>query len=188
MANHSFRSTVVVVLLLGTLALAVPYVSGTVDTLLFSDGQEAAKPKWKTQRPAAHEPPQTLHEATTPKLVPPGEPSSFNVPLNASETAPASFEFDFHDNPRPDVRRTDHVEQAVPPSIPALQRELQDLGASYLTVEQDGERFECRSLFPLSPDSSYQKAFSGVGSTPEAAMQQVLAEVQNWQRANTRRR
>lgn len=186
MANHSFRSTVVVVLLLGTLALAVPYVSGTVDALLFSDGQEAAKPKWKTQRPPAHEPPQTLHGAV-PKLVLPGEQSSFNAPpLEELKAAPASFEFDFHENPQSDVRRTDHVEQVVQPGIPALQHELQDLGASYLTVEQDGDRFECRSLFPLSPESSYQKAFSGVGSTPEAAMQQVLAEVQNWQRANTK--
>jgi hypothetical protein len=65
-----------------------------------------------------------------------------------------------------------------------LQRDLQDLGATYLVVEEieAGGRFECRALFPLSPQSTYQKTFSGFASTPQAAMQQVLAEARAWKR------
>lgn len=185
MAKNSLRSAVVLVLLLGTLALAVPVVSSTVDAWLFSEGIETARPKWNTQRPATEK---TLRPAS-PNLVPLGTPLSHESPAGESGKSPLAFEFQ-EETPRPgDVRPVEHVEpQAIAKddqadALSALQRDIQELGAVYLTVEREGDRFECRTLFPLSPESSYQKAFSAIGSTPQAAMEQVLAEARNWQKA-----
>jgi hypothetical protein len=181
MAKHSFRSAVVLVLLLGTVALAVPYVSGAIDAWLFSEGADASRPKWNTQRPAPDSPKPL---SATPDLLPPGQASYESADQADLDAAP--FAFDFREEPqipRGEVRRTEHLEPQPPADIKRLQRELQALGAAYLTVERDGDRFECRTLFPLAPESSYQKAFSALGTTPEAAMEQVLAEVRSWKRA-----
>jgi hypothetical protein len=188
MAKNSIRSAVVLVLLLGTLALAVPYISTAVDAWLFSEGPEAPRPKWNTQRPADDK---TLKPAN-PNLIPPGKQLSHDE-LPPDDGGSAPFAFDFQDEQtRPGVSPAEHLEPAARTddanSLARLQQEIQALGAVYLTVERDGDRFECRTLFPLEPQSSYQKAFSAVGSTPQAAMEQVLAEVSNWQRAAARRR
>jgi len=186
MPKNSLRSGIVIVLLLGTLALAVPYVSSTVDTWLFADGDQPAKPKWNTQRPANDK---TLRPAD-PDLISPGKQLAHQATEGANEP-PLAFEYREATplDPYP-VRPVEHEEPTTPPdgaeSLVHLQEEIQALGAVYLTVEREGDRFECRSLFPLAPQSSYQKAFSAIGSTPQAAMEQVLAEVRNWQRAQRR--
>jgi hypothetical protein len=175
-AKHSFRSAVVLVLFFGTLALAVPSISSLMDAWLFSD--DAQRPKWNTQRPATSEP----LKPASPTLVPAGDgtsqgavqPASSQFAADPATPAPLAFEFQ---QDTPDQR-----------DLGLLQRDLQDLGASYLVVEEieGGNRFECRALLPLSPQSTYQKTFSGFGSTPQAAMQQVLAEVRAWKRAAQR--
>lgn len=188
MANHSFRSAVVLVLLIGTFALAVPYVSSTLDGWLFSEGE--TKPKWNTQRPSTAESPAPKVELrpANPQLVPPGK--SEQVRHGESEPAPLAFDFQEDTTPAKDsptirpIQRTEHLDSAAAiRDVNVLKRELQDLGAAYMAVEELEGRYECRSLFPLTAESSYQKAFSGFGSTPEAAMEQVLAEVRAWQRA-----
>lgn len=191
MAKNSVRSAVVLVLLLGTLALAVPYVSTAVDAWLFSEGPEPPRPKWNTQRPADDK---TLKLAS-PNLIPPGKQLSHDeLPPDDGGRAPFAFEFqDEKTHPGTDgVAPVEHLEPAPQTddadSLVRLQQEIKELGAVYLVVEQDRDRFECRTLFPLSPESSYQKAFSATGSTPQAAMEQVLAEVHNWQRAAAKRR
>jgi hypothetical protein len=189
MAKNSLRSAVVLVLLLGTLALAVPYVSTAVDAWLFSEGPELTRPKWNTQRPTD----ENALKPANPALIPPGKQLTHDeLPSDDGGSAPFAFEFqDEKTRPGMDVSPAEHLEPAAKPddanSLARLQQEIQALGAVYLTVERDGERFECRTLFPLAPESSYQKAFSAIGSTPQAAMEQVLAEVHNWQRAARRR-
>jgi hypothetical protein len=192
MAKNSLRSAVVLVLLLGTLALAVPYVSTAVDAWLFSEGPQPPRPKWNTQRPADDK---TLKPAS-PNLIPPGKQLSHDeLPPDDGGSSPFAFEFQ-EEKARLDraaaISPVEHLEPAAKTddadSLARLQQEIQALGAVYLTVERDGDRFECRTLFPLSPESSYQKAFSAIGSTPQAAMEQVLAEVHNWQRAAAKRR
>ena len=190
MAKNSLRSAVVLVLLLGTLALAVPYVSTAVDAWLFSEGPESPRPKWNTQRPAGD---QTLKPAS-PDLIPAGQQSSHDeLPPDDGGSAPFAFEFQ-EEKSRPgagDVSPAEHVEPAAKAndadSLVRLEQEIKALGAVYLILERDGDRFECRTLFPLSTESSYQKAFSAIGSTPQAAMEQVVAEVNNWQKAAKRR-
>jgi hypothetical protein len=184
MPKNSLRSGIVIVLLLGTLALAVPYVSSTVDAWLFADGKPASK--WNTQRPARDK---TLKPAN-PDLVPPGKQLAHEQAADEKTAPPLAFEYREATplDPRA-IRPAQHDEGSVEPEgsdLAQLQEEIQALGAVYLTVEQDGDRFECRSLFPLAPQSSYQKAFSAVGTTPQAAMEQVLAEVRNWQRTQRR--
>jgi hypothetical protein len=182
MWNHSLRSAIVLLLLLGTLALAVPYVSGVIDAWLFAESPQPPSSKWKakgTDAPKTSPRPKQAARSTS-------RPLAYE-PESDPEESP--FAFDFQDEPTRAVRR-DHVkaiEHTEPvekrDSLAELQRQIQELGAAFLTVEHDGDRYECRSLFPISPDSSYQKAFSAVGTTPEAAMQQVLAEAKNWKRA-----
>jgi hypothetical protein len=187
MASHSLRSAVVLVLLLGTLALAVPFVSGTIDAWLFADHSETVAPKWNTQRPARQEP-QELRPGQS-KPIPVGKQTSFES--DAEETdPPVPLAFDFQDDPhRPTKSKVVPAQHDGSPDVLTdLQHELQNLGAEYLTVERDEDRFECRALFPLSPESSYQKAFSANGSSPQAAMEQVLAEALAWKRAAQRRR
>ena len=192
MPKNSLRSAIVIVLLLGTLALAVPYVSSAVDAWLFSEAKPT-QPKWNTQRPAGEK---TLLRPASPNLIPPGKQLSHELPPDDGGAEPFAFEFR-EETPRSDrdpqdVAPAEHIERAAKSdgadSLAQLQQEIQALGADYLTVERDGDRFECRCLFPLSAGSSYQKAFSAVGSTPQAAMEQVLAEVHNWQRAAAKRR
>jgi hypothetical protein len=182
MAKNSIRTGVVLVLLLGTLALAVPYVSTAVDSWLFSEGPEPARQQWNTQRPAGDK---TLKPAN-PHLVPPGKQLSHDALPDDGRSAPLAFEFE-DQRIRPEVSPVEHLEPAGgmddAGSLAQLKQEIEALGAVYLIVESAGDRFECRTLFPLSPQSSYQKAFSATGSTPQAAMEQVLAEVSNWQRA-----
>lgn len=185
MPKNSLRSGIVIVLLLGTLALAVPYVSSTVDAWLFSDAT-SARPKWNTQRPAADK-----LQPANPDLIPPGKQLAHE---QSGDDAQAPLAFEYREAAPLDahaVLPVEHQEPAAEDAAPhddlaQLQEKIQALGAVYLTVERDGDRFECRSLFPLSPQSSYQKAFSAVGSTPQAAMEQVLAEANNWQRAQRR--
>lgn len=184
MPKNSLRSGIVIVLLLGTLALAVPYVSSTVDALLFADGDQPAQPKWNTQRPSSEK---TLRPAS-PELIPPGKQLAHEQDASDASAPPLAFEYREATplDPRA-VRPVEHEEPATgSDGLMQLQEEIQALGAVYLTVERDGDRFECRSLLPLAPQSSYQKAFSAIGSTPQAAMEQVLAEVRNWQRAQRR--
>jgi hypothetical protein len=184
MPKNSLRSGIVIVLLLGTLALAVPYVSSTVDAWLFSDATPA-RPKWNTQRPAADK-----LQPANPDLIPPGKQLSHEH-YGEEEGAPLAFEYrEATPLDRQAVRPVEHEEPEAQSdranTLAQLQEQIQALGAVYLTVERDGDRFECRSLFPLSSQSSYQKAFSAVGSTPQAAMEQVLAEAHNWQRSQRR--
>lgn len=185
MPKNSLRSGIVIVLLLGTLALAVPYVSSTVDAWLFADGDQPAA-KWNTRRPADDK----MLRPANPNLIPPGKQLAHEQPVGAKNSPPLAFEYleatplDPHT-----VLPVEHQESSMTPgsdTLAQLQQEIQALGAVYLTVEREGDRFECRSLFPLAPQSSYQKAFSAIGSTPQAAMEQVLAEVRNWQRAQRR--
>jgi len=189
MASHSVRSAVVLVLLLGTLALAVPFVSSTIDAWLFADHTEPAAPKWSTQRPAPRTPKEL--QPANPKPISPGKQSSYDS--SEEPHPPAPFAFDFQQDPehpvRPEVVLSEHRDSPRSAGdLTELQQELQDLGAEYLTVERDDDRFECRALFPLSPQSSYQKAFSATGSSPQTAMEQVLAEVTAWKRATQRRK
>ena len=88
--------------------------------------------------------------------------------------------------------RTEHVEVVAKEVMTsteldpaALQRSFQEVGAIHVVIEEteEGVRYECRCLMPLSPESSYQKAFSAMGSSPAVAAEQVLAEVRAWQRA-----
>jgi len=191
MAKNSIRSAVVLVLLLGTLALAVPFVSSVVDAWLFAEAPQPTRPKWETQGGTSEK---TLRPAS-PDLIPPGKQLSHDE-LPPDDGGPAPFAFEFREeSPRSqrdpqDVAQVSQVEPVADgaDTLAHLQEKIQSLGAVYLTVEREGDRFECRSLFPLSPESSYQKAFSGVGSTPQAAMEQVLAEVRNWQRATPKPR
>lgn len=186
MASNSLRSAVVLVLLFGTLALAVPFVSGTIDAWLFADPDDAVQSKWKTQRPAAREP-KELQPAAARRL-PTARHSSYESDVDESQQ-PAPFAFDFQEEPtQPQAALAEHVDSPrAPNDVTRLQHELQELGAEYLTVERDEDRFECRALFPLSPESSYQRAFSAIGSSAETAMEQVLAEVVAWKQAARRR-
>jgi len=195
-AHHPSRSAVVLVLLLGTFALAVPYVSSTVDRWLFS--ADETKPKWNTKRPSSGQPEAQARDAAgggslrpaSPDLLPAGRTSASQPPMPNRDEA---FAFDFQEDPRrsaggpqPAVRPAEHVVASQPPArdLPALNRELQNLGAAYLVVEElaSGGRYECRCLMPISPENVYQKAFSGSGSTPQAAMEQVVAEIRAWRR------
>jgi len=183
MPKNSLRSGIVIVLLLGTLALAVPYVSSTVDAWLFADGEQPTQPKWNTQHPVD----KTLRPAN-PDLIPPGKQLAHEQAAEGNGAPPLAFEY--REATPLDLHAVSPVEHEQPSGEPdrltELQEEIQSLGAVYLTVERDGDRFECRSLFPLAPQSSYQKTFSAIGSTPQAAMEQVLAEVRNWQRLQRR--
>lgn len=195
MANHSLRSAVVLALLLGTFALAIPSVTRLVDGWLFSEWDDE-KSKWSSQRSAAEKAaPAPVSTQQAPSLQrAAGDLSPLKVPpASDSPVAPLAFEFqeEAADRPggqvQPAVMRTAHVEEMAssPNALPSLQREFQDLGADYVVVEavEGTGAFECRCLMPLAPQSSYQKAFSAVGSRPEAAMEQVLAEVRAWKRA-----
>lgn len=178
MINPAMRSPVVLMLLLGAFVLALPYVSGTVDALFAPAETE------KSTSEANSEP---LLRPASPVLIPAGDPASHSAAGDESSRAPLAF--DFQEEPRHSgmqiaaVQRTAHSE-ALPAtrSTATLQQELQQLGATYLVVEEDGAHFECRALFPLSAGSSYQKTFSALGTSPEGAMEKVLAEAATWQR------
>jgi hypothetical protein len=188
----------VLALLLGTFALAIPAVTRVVDGWLFSEWDEE-RPKWSSQgstedknnegqdqTPPAATQPQRLQNAAS-------DLRPLEMPV-ANPSAPASLAFDFQEETsqlsgeqvRPAVMRTEHVAEIPQPTtdVRSLQQAFQDLGADYVVVEavEGTGAFECRCLMPLAPQSSYQKAFSAVGSRPEVAMQQVLAEVQTWKR------
>lgn len=180
MAKNSFRVAVVLASLLGTLALVVPLASRMVDAWLLSAAPEPI-PAHQPLRPA------------NPTLLPTGQQLSHETTENR-RAEPLAFGYD-EESPSPDfaeLRPVDHIAPAA--ELPAdggelatLQREIEDLGAASLTVERDGDRFECRTLIPLTPQSTYQKAFNAYGTTPQAAIKQVLAEVRIWQREMQRR-
>lgn len=190
MANHAFRSAVVLVLLLGTLALAVPYVSSTLDRWLFAEGNET-EPQWNANRPPSTQPPQPLKPTSA-------RPLSIQTSADESalaEASPFAFEFQeeapkFDSGNRQAVQQAKHAASANPPhgDLVPLQRELQELGAAYLVVEEleADVRYECRCLMPLAAESVYQKAFSGIGSSPRAALEQVVAEVRAWKASQRR--
>lgn len=181
MAKNSFRAAVVLASLLGTLALVVPLASRVVDAWLLSAVPEPDSLNGPL-RPA------------NPTLLPTGQQLSHET-MEERRPEPLAFGYD-EESPRRDFADLRPVEYTVPApklltegvgELATLQGELQELGAASLTVERDGDRFECRTLIPLTPQSTYQKAFNAYGTTPQAAMEQVLAEVRNWQRETQRR-
>src|SRR5688500_14940568 len=96
MASNTLRSAVVLVLLFGTLALAVPFVSGAIDAWLFTDPSDTVQSKWKTQRPAAREPKEL--QPAAPKRLPTARQSSYEPSAEEIEDV-APFAFDFQENP-----------------------------------------------------------------------------------------
>jgi hypothetical protein len=213
-ANHSLRSAIVLILLFGTFALAVPAVSKKVDSWLFSEGDEPSP--WSSQPAAETTPPQAEEEENFPYFRPdsPGVMRGKIPPLTNQNTAPRELPA-FAMQPNPDLdfvfppeafasgvpqgrgsvegpvalAQYESEEQARLPDERLIKQQFESLGASYVVVEElEPGRFECRCLVPLSAESSYQKAFSAVGSSQAAAIEQVLAEVRAWQRASAAHR
>jgi hypothetical protein len=190
--NHSLRSAVVLVLLFGTAALAVPSVTRLIDGWLFSDGSDT-RSKWREPESAGND-----TGSSTGATLLPADPDLQPIdPLPVASQDRGSFAFDFQEvSPaeqpaansgelRSPIVRAEHREEVVATGeLAALEESFRQLNADYVVVEQvaEGDQFECRCLMQLSPQSSYQKAFSAMGSNPEAAMRQVLAEVRAWRR------
>ncbi len=190
MPNSYLRSAVVCMLLLVGCAVLVPYFSQ-----LFSPAEVAIP-----TRPALQVTPEfaaAKHERAISSTAPTIARTSFEesheepeggLAFGYQEEAPPTREYE------PTARPEFQNSLPVPPpsgmsksqsNLTELQSELEDLGAVHLVVERIEEgRFECRTLLPLSSQSTYQKSFSAQATTPQASMQQVIAEVRAW-RAST---
>lgn len=168
------------VLLLGTVALAVPVVSDRVDAWFFASEVYEGPSPWKVQRRPADPP------AKAPSLLAPHD----HKPISAAPAAANDYAMEYTDSGSATAEPMRHVQpieyqESVRSELPleALRDRLESLGAEQIVVEQVGDAFECRALFPLSPQSSYQKVFSARGSTLQAAVSQVVSEAEAWRYA-----
>jgi hypothetical protein len=174
MSSQFARLLMLALLFMGCVGLSVPAISQRFEAWLLGT-QTGASPD-QAQQSATESARQAVYqESAVPKQSPP----------------PRSLDFGFEEPALPAKYpvKPSSLEQPVAPareeatheSLVPWQQQLEQLGARYLIVEQLEMGYQCRCLIPVAEGSVYEKPFSAVASSPTAAMQQVIAQVKQWQ-------
>lgn len=210
MTNSAIRSLVVLVLLFGTFALAVPQISSIMDQWLFaSEAEKHPKQHTKIEShgDAAHSTPESPRELDAPERLAPPTPikardlkplapankrAGAHAPPPATAFRGSDFAFDYHEPSTPSLPAIARTSFTAPvpvrpvdtSNLKNLQKDLQALGADYIIVEElENGVYECRCLVPLPGESNYQKAMSAQASDPSDAMRGVIEQLEYFRSA-----